>query len=109
MLTTSPKPLSVRTIETTEDFFETRLEAIGYIFHGKVPTADGKRVSRGGANLLHFARCAKLDKAGDHETKIWYRTLKIAKEHLDTNVGTERWKWCKTCEREITQRIINEQ
>jgi hypothetical protein len=82
---------------------------VGYIFHGKVPSADGKRSARGGANLLHFARCAKLDKAGDHETKIWFRTLRIAKEHLDTTVGTERWKWCKTCEREITQRIINEQ
>ena len=33
---------------------------------------------------------------------------KQAKEHLDTAIGTERWKWCKVCEREVTQRILNE-
>jgi hypothetical protein len=72
--------------------------------------ADGKRAgAKAGTNLLHFARCAKLDKAGDGESKIWFRTLGIAKTHLDETVGANRWKWCKVCEREITQRIINEQ
>jgi hypothetical protein len=104
------KAPSVRTIENPEDFDETRLEAIGYIFHGAVPVADGKRAgAKAGTNLLHFARCAKLDKAGDGESKIWFRTLGIAKTHLDETVGANRWKWCKVCEREITQRIINEQ
>jgi hypothetical protein len=101
---------SVRTIETSEDFDETRLEAVGYVFHGKIPAADGKRGSvRAGTNLLHFARCGKLDKVVESESKIWFRTLAIAKQHLDTTIGHDRWKWCKTCEREITQRIINEQ
>jgi hypothetical protein len=110
MLMKGQKAASFRTIETSDDFDETRLEAIGYVFHGKLPLADGKRNSiRAGTNLLHFARCAKLDKAGDTEHKIWFRTLAIAKEHLDTAIGADRWKWCKACEREITQRIINEQ
>jgi hypothetical protein len=109
MLTKGQKAPSFRTIETPDDFDETRLEAIGYIFHGKLAPTDGKRSAvRAGTNLLHFARCARLDKAGDGEHKIWFRTLTIAKEHLDTSVGTDRWKWCKSCEREITQRIINE-
>jgi len=110
MLMQGQKLPSVRTIETSEDFDETRLEAIGYIFHGLIPTGDGKRAAgKSGANLLHFARCGKLEKAGNHESKIWFRTLRIAKEHLDKTIGANRWHWCKACEREITQRIINEQ
>jgi hypothetical protein len=110
MLMKGQKAPSVRTIETSEDFDETRLEAVGYIFHGKLLSADGKNGSvRAGTNLLHFARCSRLDKASDTENKLWFRTLSIAKEQLDISVGPNRWKWCKTCEREITQRIINEQ
>ena len=36
------------------------------------------------------------------------RTIAIAKQHLDETVGASRWKWCKLCEREITQKILNE-
>jgi hypothetical protein len=101
---------SIRMIETSEDFDETRLEAVGYVFHGVLPSGDGKRsAARAGSNILHFARCAKLDKVGESETKIWFRTLGIAKDHLDKVVGAGRWKWCKVCEREITQKLINEQ
>jgi hypothetical protein len=98
---------SVRPIENAEELAETRLEAIGFVFHGTAPPANGKR-GKAGANLLHFARCAKLDKVHDDETKIWFRSIRIAKQHLDTTVGTNRWKWCKLCEKEITQRILNE-
>ena len=98
---------SVRSIETADEFAETRLEAIGFVFHGTLPI-EGKR-TRAGANLLHFARCAKLDRATEAEAKIWFRTIRIAKTHLDEVVGAARWKWCKNCEREITQMIINEQ
>lgn len=108
MLMKGQKAPSVRTIESPEDLAETRLEAVGYIFHGTMPAADGKRGGKAGSNLLHFARCAKLDKAAEGEHKIWFRTLGIAKAHLDETVGANRWKWCKVCEREITQRIINE-
>jgi hypothetical protein len=101
---------SIRPIESPDEFAETRLEATGYVFHGAIPKGEGKRpASRAGTNLLHFARCAKLDKAGDHEDKIWFRTIGVAKQHLDATVGSDRWKWCKTCEREITQKILNEQ
>jgi hypothetical protein len=99
----------VRPLETLDDFAETRLEAIGFVFHGVVPQVEGKRPSvKTGTNLLHFARCAKLERVGDAEAKIWFRTVNIAKAHLDATVGPNRWKWCKVCEREITQRVLNE-
>jgi hypothetical protein len=99
---------AVRPLETVDDWVETRLEALGFIFHGKLPM-DGKRGgSRAGVNLLHFARCPKLDKVVDTESRIWFRSITIAKQHLDEVVGANRWKWCKICEREITQKILNE-
>jgi len=105
--------VGVRPLETQDDFEEARLEATGYVFHGAVPldvTNGGKRLAavKAGTNLLHFARCAKLEKAGDGEHKIWFRTIAIAKTQLDEAVGPARWKWCKVCEREITQKILNE-
>jgi hypothetical protein len=102
--------LSVRMIESSDDFAETRLEAVGYVFHGTIPLTDGKRTAvKAGSNQLHFARCGKLEKVGDGEAKIWYRTVHAAKKHLDETIGTNKWKWCKICEREITQKILNEQ
>lgn len=110
MLTKGQTASSVRAIETNEDFEEARLEAVGYIFHGRLPAADGKKAAaKTSSNLLHFARCAKLEKATETESKIWFRTLSVAKKHLDEVVGENRWRWCKTCEREVTQRLINEQ
>ena len=75
---------------------------------GTSRSEGSKKAAKAGTNLLHFARCAKLEKAGETEAKIWYRTIGIAKQHLDETVGTDRWKWCKVCEREITQKILNE-
>lgn len=98
---------SIRSIESSDDLAETRLEATGYVFHGTVPEANGKR-TRAGANLLHFARCPKLERAAEHEVKIWFQTIRVAKRHLDEQIGEARWKWCKVCEREITQRLLNE-
>ena len=101
--------VGVRIVESIDDWDETRLEAIGYIFHGIVPEANAKRGAvKAGINLLHFARCGKLDKVGDGESRIWFRTIVLAKSHLDQAVGENRWKWCKICEREITQKILNE-
>lgn len=99
---------SVRTIETDDDFAETRLEAVGYVFHGTLPTPGAKKAGRAGSNLLHFARCGKLDKVPGTEAKLWFRTIRDAKKHLDQEVGVGKWKWCKVCEREITQKILNE-
>jgi hypothetical protein len=99
----------VRPLETSDEFDETRLEATGFVFHGTAPPPNGKRPAvKAGTNLLHFARCAKLDKVGEGEVKIWFRTINIAKNHLDEVIGANRWKWCKICEREITQKILNE-
>ena len=44
----------------------------------------------------------------DSEAKVWFRTIRHAKQHLDAEVGAGKWKWCKVCEREITQKILNE-
>ena len=106
--------VGVRPLQSADDFAETRLEAIGFVFHGTLApvngSSNGKKVAavKAGTNLLHFARCAKLDKAADTEAKIWFRNVTIAKVHLDETVGLNRWKWCKICEREITQKILNE-
>jgi hypothetical protein len=99
----------IRPLETADDWVETRLEALGYIFHGTLPHPETKRGgAKAGTNLLHFARCPKLDRVGDSEARVWFRTIAIAKQHLDEAVGANRWKWCKVCEREITQKILNE-
>ena len=99
----------IRPLETGEDLDETRLEAIGFVFHGNFPVEGAKKTAvRAGTNLLHFARCSKLDRAGEAESKVWFRTAAIARKHLDTAVGADRWKWCKVCEREITQKVLNE-
>ena len=99
----------VRNLENPGEFSEARVEAIGYIFHGTLADSNGKRPSaRSQSNLLHFARCAKLEKAGDGESRIWFRNIRLATKHLDEMVGKRHWKWCKICEREITQRILDE-
>jgi len=98
----------VRALESSEDFWETRLEAIGFIFHGIPTAAKTKGPASSTSNLLHFARCPKLEKIGESETKIWFRSVRIAHRHLDQLLGSKRWKWCKLCEREITQRVLDE-
>lgn len=98
---------SIRPLETADDLAEARIEAVGYVFHGNLPE-PGARRPRAGSNTIHFARCAKLERAAERETKIWFRTIRIAKEHLDEQLGPGKWKWCKVCEREITQKILNE-
>jgi len=100
--------LGVRTLDTPDDLDEMRLGAVGYVFHGNLPVEGSKKAVKAGTNLLHFARCAKLEKAADTEAKIWFRTIGIAKQHLDETIGANKWKWCKVCEREITQKILNE-
>jgi hypothetical protein len=99
---------AIRPLESVEDFWETRLEAIGFIFHGTLNVAKSKGQLSGASNLLHFARCPKLEKIGESEIKIWFRNVRIAHKHLDELLGAKRWKWCKLCERGITQRVLDE-
>ena len=106
---TTSNQTGIRPLETDDEFGEARLEAIGFVFHGSVPVDGAKRGAvKGGTNLLHFARCGKLDRVGTTEVKIWFRSIRVAKQHLDEVVGSNRWKWCKICEREITQKVLNE-
>ena len=99
----------VRRLESQDDYSEARVEATGFIFHGSLPESNGKRpAARAASNLLHFARCVKLEKVGEGESKIWFRSIRTATKHLDEIVGKRHWKWCKVCEREITQRILDE-
>ena len=80
--------VGIRALESVEDLAETRLEAIGYVFHGAIPVEGAKKPAvRAGTNLLHFARCAKLEKATERETKLWFRTIRGAKQHLDVQIG----------------------
>lgn len=96
----------VHVIESLDDFAEARVEAVGFIFHGPSSPVKGKGSAT--TNLLHFARCPRLEKIADGETKIWFRSVRVAHKHLNEAVGPKRWKWCKYCEREITQRILDE-
>lgn len=99
----------IRPIEDSDDLAETRLEAIGYIFHGTVPEGEPpRRAVRATTNLLHFARCPKLDRGAGDPDLVWFRTIRVAKRHLDEVVGEGRWKWCKHCQQDVTQRLINE-
>ncbi len=107
-MSTVSDQLAIRPLDTHDDLDETRLAAVGYVFHGNVPAAGSKKAIKAGTNLLHFARCSKLEKAGETEAKIWFRSIGVAKQHLDETVGLDKWKWCKVCEREITQKILNE-
>ena len=45
MLTQQKLP-AFRALESSEEFSETRLEAIGFIFHGVVPQTNGKPSAR---------------------------------------------------------------
>jgi len=96
----------IRPIESLDDFAEARVEAVGFIFHGTIPVVKGK--GSAASNILHFARCPKLEKVDEDLTKIWFRSVRLAHSHLDEVIGTKRWKWCKNCEREITQRVLDE-
>lgn len=99
---------SIRTILDEHDFDETRIEAVGFLFHGNIPE-PGRKGGPRGQNTLHFARCPRLDKAEPEESKIWFRTISTAKAHLDEKVGLGRWKWCKYCQVDVTQRLLDEQ
>ena len=100
---------SIRVIEDQDDLAETRHGAVGYIFHGTVPEGDPpRRAVRATTNLLHFARCPKLDRGQGDPDHLWFPTIRAAKPHLDEVVGAGRWKWCKHCQQEVTQRLLNE-
>jgi hypothetical protein len=98
----------IRPLESPDDFAETRCEAIGFIFHGNLSPVKGKGQGSASTNLLHFARCARLEKINEDDAKIWFRSVRLAHRHLDELVGSKRWKWCKYCEKEITQRVLDE-
>ncbi len=100
----------IRTIQSDDDFAETKLEAIGFIFHGAVPEPDKKLKGRARptSNLLHFARCTKLERIPSSDDRIWFRSVRVATAHLDEHLGSGRWSWCKSCQREVTQKVLNE-
>ena len=98
------------TVLTEDEFVELRLEALGFIYHGALPDEPStkKPSAKSNTNLLHFAKCAKLEKIGAQESRYWFRTIKAAKTHLDSRVGPGHWKWCKVCVRDVTQKILDE-
>jgi hypothetical protein len=96
-----------RAIESPEELSETRLEAVGYVFHGLDPARTSRAV-RAGSNLLHFARCPKLDRAQRDPNVVWFPTIRTATSHLNVEYGSARWQWCKHCQQEVTQRLLDE-
>src|SRR5437763_1128073 len=46
----------VRPLETVDDWVETRLEALGFIFHGAIPHPDGTGLSSQSATPAGWAR-----------------------------------------------------
>ena len=108
MLTQTKLP-AVRALESSEEFSETRLEAIGFIFHGAVPESNGK--PRNARTPLESAALRSMQQAGKSRRERNKDLVQVgpgryrASRRLDRN---QRWKWCKICEREITQRILDE-
>ena len=99
---------TVRDLETQDDYEEAREESVGYIFHGGV--IKGRRTTSKNGNMLHFARCNKIDKlAVDQPKKLWFGTIRVAREHLNQSFGAESWKWCKQCEAEVTQKLLEQE
>jgi hypothetical protein len=98
---------TARTIESSDELAETRLEAVGFVFHGINPVKVARAV-RAGSNLLHFARCPKLDRASRDPNVLWYPTIRTATGHLNEEYGSSRWQWCKHCQQEVTQRMLDE-
>ena len=82
----------IRPLESSEDFWETRLEAIGFIFHGILTVAKSKAQASSTTNLLHFARCPKLEKIGDGETK------NLVQERPDRPQASGRANWYQALE-----------
>ena len=96
---------AIRELNSQADFDDARDESVGYIFHGNA--AKRRRTVGKNTNLLHFARCNKLEKmAADQPHKVWFGTIRVAREHLNESVGQEGWKWCKQCESEVTQKLL---
>ena len=99
---------TVRDLDSQSDFEDAVYESIGYIFHGI--EIKGRKSPGKNSNLLHFARCNKLEKlAAEQPKKVWYNTIRSAREHLDESVGSNNWKWCKQCEAEVTQKLLEQE
>ena len=99
----------VRNLENPGEFSEARVEAIGYIFHGTLADSNGKRpTARSQSNLLHFARCAKLEKAGDGESRIWFRASGWRRSTSTRWSGSATGSGARSATAEITQRILDE-
>jgi uncharacterized protein YaiL (DUF2058 family) len=69
---------TVRDLETQDDYEEAREESVGYIFHGGL--IKGRRTTSKNGNMLHFARCNKIDKlAVDRalEPELWCGIMEV--------------------------------
>lgn len=96
---------TVKELESPADLEDACDESVGYIFHGM--EIKGRKSPGKNGNLLHFAHCNKVEKlAAEQPRKFWYRTIRIASEHLNTNIGDQNWKWCKQCESSVTQKLL---
>jgi hypothetical protein len=96
---------NVRELPSKKDLEMAKDEAEGYIFHGSERAT--RKAPAKNSNLLHFAHCQKLTKLTDDQTKfLWFERIRVASAHLNDAVGADRWKWCKQCEAEVTQKLL---
>lgn len=96
---------AVRELGSKSELESARDEGSGYIYHGTAKPP--RKAPAKNANLLHFAHCNKLNRIAEGQTRVlWFDRIKSASEHLNGTVGQDRWKWCKQCESEVTQKLL---
>jgi|GEM_PF-779376 len=99
---------AVRELGSKSELDDAKDDGNGYIYHGS--EKPPRKAPPKNANLLHFAHCNKLNKIADGQTRIlWFDRIRIASEHLNDTVDLDRWKWCKQCESEVTQKLLEQE
>lgn len=105
---TAQESQNVRELATKSELEDAKDDGEGYIYHGTEKPLR-KTVPKN-ANLLHFAHCNKLNKVAEDQTRIiWFDRIRVASVHLNEVVGQDRWKWCKQCEAEVTQKLLEQE
>lgn len=105
---TAQESQNVRALESKSELENAQEDGQGYIYHGS--EKPPRKAAPKNANLLHFAHCNKLNKIAEGQTRIlWFERIRAASEHLNDTVGQDRWKWCKQCEAEVTQKLLEQE
>jgi len=105
---TAQESQNVRELGSKSELESARDDGHGYIYHGTDKPV--RKTAPKNANLLHFAHCNKIEKLAEGQPRIiWFDRIRVASEHLNENVGQDKWKWCKQCESEVTQKLLEQE